>query len=84
MNKVIDISDVGGYKLEMRKLSVGDIAISEDGKFYKFNPKEDITAYELSRLINLFFFISVRSGIHYSYAIVDYIKEHKLERHFKE
>lgn len=83
MNKVTDTDNNAGYKIEMRKLSVGDITVSEDGKFQKFNPKEDITAYELSRLINLFFFISARSG-HYTYAVVDYIKEHKLERHFEE
>ena len=81
MNKVDDTCDVG-YKFEIGKLSVGDITITEDGKFYKFNPKKDITTYELGRLINLFFFISARSGIHYRYTFVDYIKEHKLERHF--
>ena len=67
----------------MGKVSVGYIVFPDGNKKYKYNPKEDITPYELSHLILLFYYASSTRecrGIDY----YSYIKEHKLERHFEE
>ena len=73
------ILDVSGYKIS-GKLSIGSIMICGDAKRYTYNPKEDITAYELSRIIQLFFTISATNS--YNYDTIGFVKEHKLERHF--
>ena len=63
-------------------VSVGDIVIYNDGKSYKYNPKEDITAYEVSCLLIMF-----HCGVVGRYQAIDYygyVTEYKLERHFDE
>lgn len=85
IENVIDATDEGKYQFsfDMGKVSVGYIVFPDGDKKYKYNPKEDITPYELSHLILLFYYASSTRecrGIDY----FSYIKEHKLERHFEE
>ena len=76
------ILDFSEYKITSCKLPIGSITICDDEKRYLYNPKEDITAYELSRIIQLFFTISTTKS--YNYDTIGFVKEHKLERHFDE
>ncbi len=76
---ILDFSD---YKITFGKLPIGSITICDDEKRYTYNPKEDITVYELSRIIQLFFTISAAKS--YNYDSISFVKEHKLERHFDE
>ena len=58
MNSKIDSATVDISEFRF-KVSVGDIVIPNESKNYKYTPKEDITPYEVSRLILLFYFGSV-------------------------
>jgi hypothetical protein len=49
---------------------------------FKYNPKEDITAFELSWLVQLFIAISSSHGA-YNIDTDNYIVQHNLERHFE-
>ncbi len=73
-------ADIGVF---FGKISVGHIVFPNGDKRYEYNPKEDITAYEVSRLLLLFYFAAtVRESHTFDYC--SYIQEHKLERHFDE
>lgn len=65
-----------------RKISVGNIVFPNGDKRYRYNPKEDITAYEVSRLLLMFYFAVTNN--YYTIDYYSYIQEHKLERHFDE
>lgn len=64
------------------RISIGNIAFPDGDKKYKYNPKEDITPYEVSRLLLLFYYASSNRD-YYGLDHYSYIKEHKLERHFE-
>lgn len=62
------------------------IVVTHDNKYWTYAPKQDITAYELAMFVQLFVCIGATRSIYAPYAhpddIMNYIKEHKLERHF--
>lgn len=66
-----------------RKIPVGNIAFTDGDKRYRYNPKEDITAYEVSRLLLMFYF-ALSNKDFYTVDYYSYVQEHKLERHFDE
>jgi hypothetical protein len=59
------------------KTPIGDINI--DGLIYE--PKEDITTYELAKLLHLLVCVSVGKDIFYTRQ---FIEKHSLLRHFRE
>lgn len=73
-------ADIGEF---FGKISVGHIVIPDGNKNYKYNPKEDITTYEVSRLILLFYFAGTVKD-HFTVDYYSYIQEQRLERHFDE
>jgi len=61
------------------KTPIGDIMFP----YGKYSPKEDITTYELSKLLHLFVVITANySTFAPSFDIDTFIIENKLERHF--
>jgi len=46
-----------------------------------FNPRQDITAYELSRITQLFFVVSTNKS-YGAYNIDEFLEKHKLHPHF--
>lgn len=48
---------------------------------YTYKPKEDITPYELSQLIEMFTF-AFHPSVPQNYDYEDFVKKNNLERHF--
>ena len=71
---------------ESNDISAADIPISGLNLYTKnfrivYEPKQDITPYELSRLMQLFF-VATTSQTHGFFKIEEFLQEHNLERHF--
>jgi hypothetical protein len=49
---------------------------------YTYKPKQDITAYELSLLVELFVF-AFHPSVNQHYDYEQFVKKNKLERHFE-
>lgn len=83
MNSKIDsvTADIGEFRFG--KVSVENIVFPNGEERHKYNPKEDITPYEVSRLLLLFYFATTNKDF-YTFDFYRYIQEHKLERHFDE
>lgn len=67
------------------KMPVGDLFFEDNGKRYRFNPKDDITAQEASYISHLFLTASV--GLSQRGAFYDYLRfiaDKNLTRHFDE
>ena len=72
------------FESTLHRMSVGDLYFSQEGKpRLRYTPKEDITPYELARMIQLFAIAFVSNIAHY-YDYWKYIEEHNLMRHFSE
>nr|QMP83153.1 MAG: hypothetical protein [Caudoviricetes sp.] len=82
MNKIYSTT-ITGSEFTLGKVSVGNIVFPKGDKKLKYHPKEDITAYEVSRLILMFYFASTSSD-YLTFDYYSYIQEHNLERHFEE
>lgn len=68
----------------LHRISVGDLYFSQEGKpRLRYTPKEDITPYELARMIQLFAIAFVPNVAAY-YDYWKYIEEYNLMRHFSE
>jgi len=61
---------------------INDLVIDGDKAQMTYQPKEDITAYELSLLLKLFAFFHT-GGWPRAYDYTKYIQKHGLERHFE-
>jgi hypothetical protein len=48
---------------------------------HNYEPKQDITPYELSRLMQLFFVVTTNRTRGF-FMIEEFLQEHNLERHF--
>ncbi len=62
-------------------LSVCQISVYSESCKYTYDPKVDITPYELSRIVQLFFVVSNGSGVYYNTE--EFIKKYNLDRHFE-
>ena len=72
------------FESTLHRMSVGDLYFSQEGKpRLRYTPKEDITPFELARMIQLFAIAFVPNIAHY-YDYWKYIEEHNLMRHFSE
>ncbi len=68
------------------KITVADIPISDLNVYTKnfrmvYEPTPDITPYELSRLMQLFFVVTTNKRYGF-FKIEEFLQEHNLERHF--
>jgi hypothetical protein len=73
-------------KYDGDRLSAADFPISDLNIYTKnfrivYEPKQDITPYELSRLTQLFFVLTT-INLYGSLKIEEFLQEHNLERHF--
>lgn len=57
---------------------IGKIWFMFDRKEYSFTPQEDVTAFEVAKLVELFFITWNRYGPEMS----QFVKDNNLERHF--
>jgi hypothetical protein len=67
---------------ETKAPSLGTIKLSDDrGKFWKFNPKDDITPLECAKLMPLFAMLPLclESGLNWQ----GYLEKYDLWRHFE-
>ena len=79
------MSDLGGtYTIAPTKYVIQTIEFSWDDKRHKYNPKPDVTTYELSKLLILVTYGSIASRQMVSYDWGRFVKENELERHFDE
>jgi hypothetical protein len=72
-------------KYDGDRLSAADIPISDLNIYTKnfrivYEPKQDITPYELSRLMQLFFVTTIT--LYGSLKVEEFLQEHNLGRHF--
>jgi hypothetical protein len=70
---------------ESVNVSAADFPISDLNIYTKnfrivYEPKQDITPYELSRLMQLFFVTTIT--LYGSLKVEEFLQEHNLERHF--
>lgn len=79
-----------GYTTESKftfsRMPLGDLRIVDDKVTYIYRPKEDITAFELSKLLHLFVVAMTSSGAWAGMNCYDYrgfIMQNALERHFE-
>jgi hypothetical protein len=74
------VNTTHGYSFS--KIPIGDIKLFDEKHYYKYNPKEDITAFELSKIMHLMF-SAMGSGNHFcNYDYWSFIMQNGLERHF--
>jgi hypothetical protein len=71
---------------ESINISAADIPISDLNIYTKnfrivYEPKQDITPYELSRLMQLFFVVTTNKRYGF-FKIEEFLQEHNLGRHF--
>jgi hypothetical protein len=71
---------------ESINISAADIPISDLNIYTKnfrmvYEPKPDITPYELSRLMQLFFAVTTYKTYRF-FKVEEFLQEHNLERHF--
>lgn len=68
------------------RISAADIPISDLNIYTKnfrlmYDPKSDITAYELSRIMQLFFVVVSNKNYGF-FKVEEFLEEHNLTRHF--
>jgi hypothetical protein len=71
---------------ESINVSAADFPISDLNIYTKnfrivYEPKQDITPYELSRLMQLFFVLTTIK-LYGSFKVEEFLQEHNLGRHF--
>jgi hypothetical protein len=77
---VTDITPTFGFN----KVPIGNITITDNENQYNYEPKEDITPYEVSLLIKLFIVSGASSAWHgFCYDYWKFVTDNNLERHFK-
>lgn len=68
------------YSTNIAKMPIGDIVLP----YGKYKPCEDITTYELAKLLHLLVVITAHYGVNALYFDIDtFIIDNKLERHFE-
>lgn len=68
------------YSINTAKMPIGDIVFP----YGKYKPCEDITTYELAKLLHLFVVITAHYGVYApDFDIDTFIINNKLERHFE-
>ena len=68
----------------LAKVTVGDISIVDDNRYYKFEPQEDMTGYEAALIAQMFTVANAASRSMTQYDYMGFLKQHNLTRHFKE
>ena len=69
-------------KIEFKPYKIADLLFSWDDNQYNYNPKPDVTNYELAMLMKMVAYGCI-GGRHYvSYDYGAFVAENNLERHF--
>lgn len=75
MNKIAKLLQPSA---EIKPMPIGALKLGA----YTYNPKEDVTPYELARLLELFTF-AFHPAVPHRYDFEDFVTKHNLKRHFE-
>lgn len=80
LNRAVRIDQENTFTFKSQQIA-NITVIASDNKKYIYEPKDDITNYELAMMLHMFVFFHINYG---KFDYWEFITRNKLERHFKE